>query len=414
MRVALLGNMNNNNFAILRYMVDLGVDAYLILFKDDGEGSISHFKPDNDSWYLGKWEKRIVRMDYYADWRAFYPDLKLKSLPPSVNHIRNTLNDFDVFIGSGMIPAIFDRVGMKLDIFYPYATGVEMIGTNLWPSYFQKRFSIRKWLYQRLINAQIRGVKSAKNCLNAELGPTKETLDKLGVSFDKIPTPMVYPEIVPFEIVKDDEQLSTLLRQLESCDLKIMSHARHWWINKQSMDELSWQGLSKNNNWLIEGFASFLTENSRIKACLILLEYGDDVKESKSLVQKLGIANEVIWLPRMSRKKLLYLISQVDIGVGQFTVAPGTIWGGTGWETMAMGKPMLQAFNFTQQEFIEIFGYEAPPLLDVKSAEDVKKHLVDYFQSQEKFVEMGMAARDWFNTYNGQGLVIRWLDVIQV
>ena len=33
MKVALIGNMNNNNFSIMRYFRDLGIDAHLILFK---------------------------------------------------------------------------------------------------------------------------------------------------------------------------------------------------------------------------------------------------------------------------------------------------------------------------------------------------------------------------------------------
>ena len=39
MKIALLGNMNNNNFALLRYFRDLGFDAHLLLFKNDGTGN---------------------------------------------------------------------------------------------------------------------------------------------------------------------------------------------------------------------------------------------------------------------------------------------------------------------------------------------------------------------------------------
>ena len=35
------------------------------------------------------------------------------------------------------------------------------------------------------------------------------------------------------------------------------------------------------------------------------------------------------------------------------------IWGGTGWEALASGKPFLQAFHFSDGEFEKLYGY--PP-----------------------------------------------------
>ena len=36
MRLGILGNMNNNHFSLMRYMRDLGIDAHLLLYSDDG------------------------------------------------------------------------------------------------------------------------------------------------------------------------------------------------------------------------------------------------------------------------------------------------------------------------------------------------------------------------------------------
>ena len=43
MKIGLIGNMNNNNFAFLRYLIDLGYDAKLIIFKNEMMGNSSHF-----------------------------------------------------------------------------------------------------------------------------------------------------------------------------------------------------------------------------------------------------------------------------------------------------------------------------------------------------------------------------------
>lgn len=45
-RVALVGNMNNNHFALLRYLRDLGVNATLLMFSNEA----AHFYPQQDTW----------------------------------------------------------------------------------------------------------------------------------------------------------------------------------------------------------------------------------------------------------------------------------------------------------------------------------------------------------------------------
>ena len=57
MKIALIGNMNNNFFSMLRYFRDLGMDATLFLFKNEQ----AHFLPKYDTWEIKKWEKYIIR-----------------------------------------------------------------------------------------------------------------------------------------------------------------------------------------------------------------------------------------------------------------------------------------------------------------------------------------------------------------
>jgi hypothetical protein len=59
MKIGLIGNMNNNNFSILRYFHDLGADAHLLLNTNDGVGSLSHFRPECDTWTIEKWKPFI-------------------------------------------------------------------------------------------------------------------------------------------------------------------------------------------------------------------------------------------------------------------------------------------------------------------------------------------------------------------
>ena len=62
MKIALIGNMNNNNFSLMRYFHDLGVNADLILMSDDGIGDLKHFHPSSDTWNFTKYKDNIKYM----------------------------------------------------------------------------------------------------------------------------------------------------------------------------------------------------------------------------------------------------------------------------------------------------------------------------------------------------------------
>ena len=65
MKVALIGNMNNNFFSILRYLRDMNIDATLYLFKNDGIDDASHFSCESDTFEIDKWRDYIKRTEIF-------------------------------------------------------------------------------------------------------------------------------------------------------------------------------------------------------------------------------------------------------------------------------------------------------------------------------------------------------------
>ena len=63
MKLGLIGNMNNNNFAMMRYFRDLGADAHLLLYSNDGKDSLNHFTPEADTWEIEQWTPFIHQTD---------------------------------------------------------------------------------------------------------------------------------------------------------------------------------------------------------------------------------------------------------------------------------------------------------------------------------------------------------------
>ena len=46
----------------------------------------------------------------------------------------------------------------------------------------------------------------------------------------------------------------------------------------------------------------------------------------------------------MPRKEILYLIKNSSVGIGEF-YENDVIWGGTGWEVLSQGIPLIQGFK---------------------------------------------------------------------
>jgi hypothetical protein len=93
-------------------------------------------------------------------------------------------------------------------------------------------------------------------------------------------------------------------------------------------------------------------------------------------------------------------------------IGEGTLWGGTAWEVLSVGKPLLQTLNFTESSYFQKFGHPAPPLFDVKNQQDIEDHLKDYFENEKEFKERGNKGRKWFDNYNGISIAKKWLDLM--
>ena len=352
MKVAFIGNMNNNNFALMRYFRDLGADAHLFLWHNDGIGSLSHFTPESDSWEIERWSKYIHQTDLSNTLSSVFGDPKRLTLPVSAKRILSQIGGFDAYVGSGIAPALLARAGIYLDIFYPYSTGVEFVGIAPSGKSIKSENILRRIILSYLKMKQVKGIRKSKYCLNAELGPTQFTLDSLGVNTLPLAIPMVY-NLEQLSESKVSPKLTELKSVLRASDFKVFSHGRQLWKKTDEYSDVDWLGMNKNNDWLIQGFSDFIKYKKAINPFLVLLDYGPDAKETRKLCAELQIEQHVIWLPKMSRKEILFALSLCDVGTGEFIVNRGCIWGGTGWETLSSGKPLLQTFNFSKEEFFQ-------------------------------------------------------------
>ena len=435
MKVAILGNMNNNNFALMRYLRDLNVDAKLFLFENDGILENSQFTCESDTYEIEKWEPYIYKTKIINSHfqvlgvnqltnfllHIFYSLVKLcnvekhNKFKPSIFGIRKYLNktfqDYDYIISNGNAPALFYRAGIKLNFFAGYSFGIEYLNCSNTEYLLNSKNFIIRYYARKIKEYQYCGLKNVV-IRNTQFGITKKTLDKFNLDYVKIDYPMVY--LSKNHLTVGERNNVKLFEKISQYDFKILSHSRHLWVQPSKVNFDNWEEkANKHNNWLIESFNDFVLQKKDINPLLILFEYGDNVKESKELIKNLKLEENILWLSKMKRKDILSLIDNVDVVASEFYSGEGIMWGGTGWETLAVGKPLIVGFNFPDNSFEENFGFSPPPIFEVSESKDIFKHLKFLAENLEFRLNNGKKNKEWFAKHNAYHLTERWISEIK-
>ncbi|MFA9200294.1 MAG: hypothetical protein ACEQR8_03775 [Cypionkella sp.] len=408
--IAVLGNMNNNGFAQMRYFRDLGAEAVVMPFSTDAAGAAAHFAPQSDTYRWDEWRDYVRPLPVPNSNEAIVGKPHRLRGPTSLGPLREALAAFDHVLGTGIAPALMERIERPLDGFGPYSVGIEFYGTPRFAAIARQR-SLRGMLHRRVQRLQARGIRRAGVCFNADMGLTRESFEQLDVAFEPLPMPMVYNG-EPYAGGSLTGPVRQAADRMRAADLALFTASRQLWVRPDGLSERGWQCTNKNSDWLFRALAAFLQRFPKARPLLVAVEYGADVDSSKRLAAELGIEQFVLWLPVIPRREILGLLAYADIGCGEFLVEDGLLWGGTGFEVLSAGRPLLQTLNFTHDDFVRRFGYAPPPLLDAKSCDEVTIRIGEIFEDRGRAARIGSASAEWFDAHAGIGLARRWLDAV--
>ena len=140
--------------------------------------------------------------------------------------------------------------------------------------------------------------------------------------------------------------------------------------------------------------------------------YGNDWVQSKLLSEELGLEKFILWLPVMERKNIFEIIDKCHVGASEF-YTDAVFWGGTAWEIMAKGKPLLQSLNISGESFKQSFGYEAPPILRVTSQESITLALVALHDSEQFRKNISQETQRWFFENSGHKSAEKIIDLFK-
>ena len=369
--------MNNNFFALTRYLRERGVDAHLLLMTE-----MDHFQPYADTFSLDYMNyTRQLSWDYHGMPSILdFPEEK----------IREDIKDFDFIFGCGYVPAYLNKAGRRLDAFVPY-------GSDLYKAPFLRFGRIpnkRSFALRAMGKNQNSGIEGARYIceINPEFAPVYKKM-KIRAERIRVGCPFIYmPEFSPEKVTEYYDQshwYKEMRKAKDEFDFIIFHHTRHSW--KNSPNEWSY----KANDQLLNGLAEFIKKNPNVNPGLVTLEYGNDVQTSKDLIKELGIGKNVRWLPKMQRKDIMVCLSMVDVGATDFGLS--WITGGTHYEFLSMGIPQI-VFRDKESEEKSSFK-ELYPILNAKTGSQICGALEAFVADPEKYKEMGRQGREWYRKY---------------
>lgn len=397
MKVALLTNMNNNYFVLLRFLRDSGIDAHLFMAEDEH----SHFLPENDTWNIEKWSPfiHIMPVKYYdVSYLQVFNKEKLKC----------QLLDFDILMGSGPMPAYLEMCGLKLDIFLPYKTGIEYFDTPK----AKINLKLRKdtFFIEKL---QKVGLSKTKECVNWDLREiTLGRLRQLNLHLNFTSVPMVYPEDKPFEN-EISPGVTDIISRIKKFDFVVCSASRHLW-KKSWVDKIKHFGYDFINNnanqHMIYALDNLVKYHGAKDACLLFYEYGPHVKDSKELITKLGLDEYVFWMPLSPRKVILYMHNFIHLGIGDIAVGA---WGGKSIEYLSKGVPCINSISDEVEHFEKYTSIPLPPFIKIKKPEELKSIFEKYYQNRDSLKSLALQSKDWFDKYEGNNLASKIVKLMK-
>lgn len=373
MRIACIGNMNNIIAPTAQYLAEMGhsVDLFLLYEYD-------HFNPESeyDDPKEIKFSVKKIEMNFGDVMKISKADLK------------ELLSNYDFYIGTDYAPAILSRINRRLDIF-------AWAGTDLleWPFYQSKYVFPRIWEIEKIQTAffQKIGIKNSRFIpMSINNDYILDTIKKINISGTIInPLPFLYYPQLKRNQTKENANFLDIQDLKSNNDLVIVQQTRQWWYSAP-------KSISKGNDVFLRGIKKFKEIQPEIKFKVILFEYGADVDKSKELISSLGLAENVVWMPKMLRKQLLKVLDLADIGVGQF--------GEESWFLYCSNAEILATktvfLGFRNDFFYKEHGIKLYPMLNANSDIEVCNSIVIYLENKQYYVAQSEIAFDWLLEYN--------------
>jgi glycosyltransferase involved in cell wall biosynthesis len=173
--------------------------------------------------------------------------------------------------------------------------------------------------------------------------------------------------------------------------VQLFSPSRHDWFTPD-------RSLNKGNDILLRGVAEAV--RTGVKVRIKLVEWGQHIKESKRLIDDLGISDLVSWVPIMNRAQLWSACLTSHAVADQFALPA---LGGVGYESLTLGARLIT--NLDAPVLAEFFG-EAPPVLMAATSAEVADRVRELAADLQDQAGRGRAGAAWAARYHSTARIL--------
>lgn len=221
-----------------------------------------------------------------------------------------------------------------------------------------------------------------------------EAAKRLGLNNYKfVPHPVNEEFLTPD---KKSEALSISLYKRLDSDFIVFHPSRQHWEKQRHPD---WE---KGNDIFIRGFARFVSEVNS-KAAAIFVEWGKSVSDSMKLLEELGIADKILWIPPQPNRRMVRYIHATDLLADQFYLGA---FGSTMPKALACGKPVMLYLNFDIHKWC--FD-EMPPVINARTEQEVFEELTKAYTNKEWVSKIAEEGKSWYRRYHSNEVVLNRL-----
>lgn len=375
MRILILGNTANSGYPVAKELRKMNYDVDLALNFSD---SVLCFP---------QWEEENI--ENYSDPLTLNP----KTIITDSNS-PNWIRYFDMYSNvprkKMLLQKIYSRVNLMkmvreydfIESHFPYQIYLQFFGVPYisfdtgWMRYIQQGNGFLDRLSRR-------GYEKSKAIVLTN-PDTYETVDNLSyLDKNKI---FFAPFAIDPEKYKPNDNHDLREQFVEDGEMLLFSPTRQEWN-------------VKGNDKMIRAYAKFVKKYPKSK--FIIVAWSVDEKRSKSLVEELGISDNVIWIKPVHKNKLIDYYNASDIVLEQFLIGS---WGAGTLEAMSCGKPVLMFYN--KKLIRRAFG-EEPPILNSFEEDEIYSNLIMLSNSPEKRKSIGQKSREWIIKTHSPNIVAR-------
>ena len=219
-----------------------------------------------------------------------------------------------------------------------------------------------------------------------------EAAERLGVPAHRF---IPHPVNEDFEEAEEAEASASLrqrLRRVLGAEFLIFHPSRQHWGPERHP---SWE---KGNDILIRGFARFVREMCP-EAGAVFVEWGRTVDRSKQLLDSLGVADRVLWVPPMPNRAMIGHLRACDLLADQFFLGA---FGSTMPKALLHGSPAMLYLDESRHGWC---FPEMPPVVNVSTPEEVFEGLRRVYADPAYRKWLIDRGRAWYHRYHSAAVI---------